>query len=122
MRGQASVEFLMLISLLTLIFAISVNYFLGYGVNTSTYLSEANYQSICRQVSEEINYALSYGPDYERSFYLPQGSYEVLAEGYEISVRHSQGVVNCYSNANATGNLSIGKNTIVYNGTGLYFK
>ena len=120
--GQASVEFLMLLSLLSLIFVISVSYFLGYSVATNSYLAEENYRSICRQVSDEIEYALSSGPRYERSFYLPQGDYNASIGNYEVSVRHGSGTVVCYTFTNASADLSIGKNTIIYNETGIWFE
>lgn len=120
--AQASVEFLLLLSLLSLIFVISVSYFLGYGAATNSYLAEEEYRSICKQISDEIEYALSTGPFYERSFYLPQGDYNATVGNYEVLIAYSTGSVACYTFTNASAELTIGKNTIIYNETGVFFE
>jgi uncharacterized protein (UPF0333 family) len=122
MKGQASVEFLLIIALLAVIFSISVSYFINYSLNSNTYQSEENYHSICLQVKNEIDCALSAGPYYERDFYLEQGPYNASISGYEIQVTYSGGIVSCQTLVNASKNLSIGKNTILYNETGVYFR
>jgi uncharacterized protein (UPF0333 family) len=121
MKGQASVEFLLIFSLLAVIFVIALSYYLNYGLSSNAYLSEENYHSICLQVENEIDSALSAGPYYERDFYIEQGPYNVSVSGYEIKVNYSSGAVSCRALVNVSKNLSIGKNTIIYNGTGFYF-
>jgi hypothetical protein len=122
MRGQASVEFLLILGIISVIFAIIVSYFAGYSLYSSNFLSEEGYRSICRQVSDEVEGALASGPDYERVFYLPQGNYNVSLYDREIRVNYSAGMVLCPTSINASKNLSIGKNTIIYNETGIYFR
>jgi len=121
MKGQASVEFLLIFGMLAVIFAIAVSYYLNYSLSSNAFLSEDTYQSICLQVETEIDCALSAGPYYERDFYLEQGPYNVSISGYDISVAYSGGTVSCRTVVNASKGLSIGKNTIIYNEMGFYF-
>jgi uncharacterized protein (UPF0333 family) len=121
MRAQASVEFLLIIAILSVIFAIAASYYLGYSFRLEASSSQEVYKAICRQVSAEIDYALSAGPVYGRSFYLPQGNYNVSIKDYEIIVTSPGAAVVCYTHINNTKNLVIGKNMIIYNETGIYF-
>jgi uncharacterized protein (UPF0333 family) len=121
MKGQASVEFLLIFAIIAVVFALSVNYFINYSLNANTFLSEENYRSICLQIKTEIDCALLAGPYYERDFYLEQGPYNATISGYDIIIAYSEGIVSCKTLVNASKNLSIGKNTLIYNETGVYF-
>jgi uncharacterized protein (UPF0333 family) len=122
MKAQASAEFLLIIALLSVIFAIAAGYFLGYNFTREVSSTQENYRAICSQVSLEIDYALSSGPDYERTFYLPKGNYNVSIKNYEIGVIYPGASVVCYTQINNTESLVIGKNTVIYNETGFYFR
>jgi len=122
MKAQASVEFLLLLAILSVIFALSVNYYLSYSLRSDLFLQEEGYKSICSQVNEEIKSALYAGAYYKREFYLPDGVYNASMQNYEIKIGYSGGAVSCNTYVNNTQNLSIGKNTIIYNETGLYIQ
>jgi len=122
MKGQSSVEFILILSLLSVIFAITVSYFANYSLYSNNYLSEESYRLICAQVKDELDAAFSSGPDYERAFYLPAGNYNASIYDREIKVSYSGGAVSCYTYANITKFLSIGKNTVIYNETGLFVR
>lgn len=121
MKAQASVEFLLIIALLSVIFAIATVYFYDYQYSSGVTASQETYREVCYQISDEVDNALSMGAYYERSFYLPPGNYNVSLQNYEIQVNYPNGEVVCYTHVNNTKNLVIGKNTIIYNETGFYF-
>ncbi|MBN2095263.1 MAG: hypothetical protein JW727_04395 [Candidatus Aenigmarchaeota archaeon] len=122
MRCQASVELLLLLGILSVIFAISFSYYVGYGIYQASVSTGGDYRSVCKQIAGEIDSALRIGPDYERSFYLPYGDYNATLQNYEIVVNYPSGMAVCYTYVNITRNLTIGKNTVIYNGTGFYLE
>jgi uncharacterized protein (UPF0333 family) len=120
LKAQAAVEFLILLGVLSVVFAISVNYYIGYSLRSDGFIQEQTYQLLCSQISNEIDKALLFGPRYERDFYLPAGNYSVKIENYETKITYFRGQVVCYNRANITKDLTIGKNTIIYDGTDVY--
>lgn len=122
MKAQASVEFLLLVGILTLIFVILVNYSGGYQFQSSTLRLQEHYTEICNQIKNEITYALAIGPYYEREFYLPSGTYNAAIVEYTILIEYSNGEVDCFSPVNLTEELNIGRNVLIYNESGIFFE
>jgi hypothetical protein len=120
MKCQASVEFLILLGVLTLIFAVLINYSGGYLFYSDNLKIENQYKDICSQVKDEIENALEMGPFYNRTFYLPTGNYNVSISNYEIKIIYNSGETTCFIPVNLSTNLNNGKNTIIYNETGLF--
>ncbi len=120
MKAQASVEFLILLGILSLIFAVLINYSGGYQFYSANLKIEQQYKNICNQVKLEIENALETGPFYNRTFYLPDGNYNVSVESYEIKVVYSNGVKTCFIPVNLSANLNKGGNTIIYNESGVF--
>ena len=120
MKSQSSIEFLILLGILSLIFSILINYPGGYLFYSDKLKIENQYKDICNQVKEEIENALEIGPFYNRTFYLPPGNYNVSINNYEIKVVYSNGEKICFIPANVSSNLKKGKNTIIYNESGLF--
>jgi hypothetical protein len=122
LRGQAAVEFLILLSVAMVLFAIAVNYYAGYYLQSSGFQAERQYGLICRQISDEARNALLMGDYYERDFYLPLGDYSASVFGWSARVEYSGGEVYCPMPANLEDKtLNNGKNTIIYNASGLFF-
>ena len=119
-KGQASTEFMILLGVLSLIFAIIFASSEGYQYYSDKLRAEQNYQNICDDIKFEIETALEMGPIYNRTFYLPQGSYTASISNYEVVVVYDYGEAVCYVPANVKGNPIQGKNIIYYNETGLY--
>ncbi len=122
MKCQASVEFLILLGVLTLIFSILINYSGGYLFYSDNLKVEKKYKDICSQVKDEIENALEMGPFYNRTFYLPAGDYNISISKYEIKIIYSGGETICYIPVNLSTDLNKGGNTIIYNETGLFIR
>lgn len=120
MKAQASIEFLILLGVLTLIFAILINYSGGYLFYSDNLKVEQQHKDICNQVKDEIENALEIGYFYNRTFYLPSGDYNVSINNYEIRVAYSSGETICFIPVNLSANINKGENTIIYNETGLF--
>ena len=120
MKCQASVEFLILFGVLTLIFAVLINYSGGYLFYSDNLKVETHYEDICSQVKQEIENALEMGPFYNRTFYLPTGNYNISISNYEIKIVYGGGEKTCYIPVDLSANLNNGKNTIIYNESGLF--
>lgn len=120
MKAQASVEFLILFGVLSLIFAVLINYSGGYLFYSDNLKVKTHYEDICSQVKQEIENALEMGPFYDRTFYLPTGNYNISISNYEIKIVYSSGEKTCYIPVDLSANLNNGKNTIIYNETGLF--
>ena len=122
MIGQASAEFLILLGILSLIFVIIFASSQGYQFYSEKLNTQQDYQDLCQKIKFEIETALEIGPFYNRTFYLSPGTYIPSISNYEISIVYSYGKVSCFIPANVTGNLTQGKNTIIYNESGLFIK
>jgi len=120
MKGQSSIEFLILIGILSLIFAILINYPGGYLFYSDKLKIEKEYKDICIQIENEIENALEMGPFYNRTFYLPSGNYNASISNYEIKVSYSDGEKICYIPVNISANLNKGENRIIYNKSGVF--
>jgi predicted membrane protein len=122
MVGQASAEFLILFGILSLIFSIIFVYNYGYQFYSEKMKIEEEYKDLCNKIKFEIQTALEIGPNYNRSFYLPSGTYTASINGYDVEINYSYGKVICYIPINLTAQLIQGKNTIIYNGSGLFIE
>ncbi len=120
MIGQASAEFMVLLGFLSLVFVIIFASSQGYQFYSDKLEAQQEYKEICNDIKFEIETALEMEPVYNRTFYLPEGTYNASISNYEISVEYSYGEVSCYIPANVSGEPIQGKNTILYNETGLY--
>jgi len=120
MKFQSSIEFLILLGILSLIFSVLINYPGGYLFYSDKLKIENQYKDICNQVKEEIENALEIGSFYNRTFYLPPGNYNVSISNYEIKVVYSGGEKICFIPTNISSNLKEGKNIIIYNESGLF--
>ncbi len=121
MKAQASVEFLVLVGILGIIFVIIFSSSGGYYFYSEKLKVEEKYDNICTTVKLEIETALEIGPYYNRTFYLDSGDHTVLIQNYEITVRKDNLVKICYIPINISANLNNGENTIIYNETGISF-
>ncbi|MGC9310691.1 MAG: hypothetical protein ACP5E4_03110 [Candidatus Aenigmatarchaeota archaeon] len=123
MKAQSSVEFLILFSVLALIFALAINYFFAYIVHSGNSDTERQYKDLCVQVREEIENALLFDGYYRRPFYLPGGDYTIDINGREIAVSYSAGRVVCLTPVNMSHTeLNKGENVIIYNGEEILFE
>jgi len=121
MKAQASVEFLVLVGILGLIFVVIFSYSGEYYFYSEKLKVEEKYDNVCNTVKLEIETALEIGPYYSRTFYLEPGTHTVSIQNYEIIVSKDNLVKICYIPINISANLNNGENTIIYNETGIYF-
>ncbi|MCK4730058.1 MAG: hypothetical protein KAT28_01960 [Candidatus Aenigmarchaeota archaeon] len=121
MKAQASVEFLVLVGILSLIFVIIFGYSGGYYFYSEKLKVEETYENICDTVKLEIETALEVGPYYSRTFYLEPGDHAVSIQNYEVIVSKDNLIKICYIPINISANLNNGENTIIYNETGVSF-
>lgn len=121
MKAQASVEFLVLVGILSLIFVVIFSYSGGYYFYSEKLKVEEKYENICDTVKLEIETALEAGPYYNRTFYLEPGDHAVSIQNYEVVVGKDNLVKICYIPINISANLNNGENTIIYNETGISF-
>ena len=122
MRAQVSAEFLILLGILSVIFSIIFVSNYKYQFYAEKIKTQEKYKDLCNKIKFEIETALETGPKYERSFYLPLGIYNASIRGYYVEINYSYGKVVCYIPANLTAHLTQGKNTIIYNESGLFIK
>ena len=119
--GQASVEFLILVGILMIIFAILFNYEGGNQFYSFELEIKNNLDNICNSVKNEIESAAEFGPVYNRTFYLPNGNYNITISGYTITVAENRYLVSCYIPVkNINGTLRTGKNILIYNESGIF--
>jgi hypothetical protein len=122
MLGQVSAEFLVLFSILSIIFVIFFASSQGYQFYSENLKIKKEHKDICNQIKFEIETALEVGPTYNRSFYLPQGGYSASILNRDIVISYSGGEIVCSIPVNVSANLIQGKNTIIYNETGFFIK
>jgi len=120
MFGQVSGEFLILLGIVCLIFSIIFVHSYKYQFYAEKIKIEEEHKNLCNKIKSEIETALEVGPIYNRSFYLPSGTYNASIRGYEVEINYSYGKVICHVPVNITAQLSQGKNTIIYNASGLF--
>ncbi|RLI99378.1 MAG: hypothetical protein DRP06_03580 [Candidatus Aenigmatarchaeota archaeon] len=121
MKAQASVEFLVLVGILSLIFVIIFSSSGGYYFYSEKMKVEEKYNNICSTVKLEIETALEIGPYYNRTFYLDSGDHTVSIQNYEVVVKKDDLIKICHIPINISANLNNGENTIIYNETGISF-
>lgn len=122
MLGQASAEFLILLGVLSLIFVVIFASSQGYQFYSDKLRIEQKYRNICDKIKSEIETALEIGPIYNRTFYLPSGTYIAKISNYEIEISSPLGTIICRIPVNLNVTLSQGKNTIIYNESGIFIK
>jgi len=118
MKGQTSVEFLILMSILTVITLLFLwnNLSLDYkmiGIKTNT---EA--KKFCDEIAFEINAAVKAGNGYERNFHVKDNffgasDFDIYVGSYSVSIDWDEKSVSCkIITKNTTGAISKGWNQI----------
>ncbi len=118
MKGQVSLEFLILLSVLILVATVT---FLTSGTFQTNVFEERVYSSameVCKKVSSEINRAIKIGDGYERDFSLEEKlfggiDYSVEIKNYSVIVRFDDKFASCSTLAESiNGEIKKGKNVI----------
>jgi len=118
MKGQISIEFLMFISILTVIALLFLwnNFSLNYKMIDIKSKIEA--KKFCDEIAFEINAAVKAGNGYERNFYMENNffgasDFDIYVRNYSVSIDWDKGSATCkIITKNTTGTISTGWNHI----------
>jgi len=118
MKGQASVEFMVLIGVLMVILAV----FLWSNMSLQSRLlgikTKVEAQELCDKIAFEVNTAVRSGDGYKRGFYVEKNffgvsDFDISVGNYAVFVDWKQGsVVSSIITKNITGTMTKGFNTI----------
>jgi hypothetical protein len=117
MKAQASVEFLVFLSFLIVVFLVSVFNQLHLSREVTSIKSDEELKTLCGRIKFEIDSAVNLGDTYKRNFYLnaPYGN-----ENITITIKSYYVFIDAYSKSlscniitnNITGAIKIGWNLI----------
>lgn len=123
MLAQASIEFVVFVSILFTILLLTIYYNSSYYVQLSSAKIFNDAQALSDQVASEINIALKAGDGYTRAFYIPTKvsnslDYSLKIENYRVKISWSDlSTQSIILTKNVTGTVIKGQNLIKNNGT-----
>jgi uncharacterized protein (UPF0333 family) len=125
MNAQVSVEFLILVSVLLLIFLVIFFYSSNFQTETISTKIYNDAKKIADDVATEINLAAKVGDGYRRKFYVPTNifglDFNLTARGYFLILEFKNGYVLApIVVENISGNISKGWNIINNTGGFIY--
>jgi len=118
MLAQASLEFVVFVSILFTILLLTIYYNSSYYVQLTSTKIFNDAQAVSDQVASEINMALKAGDGYTRSFYIPTKvsnslDYSLEIENYRVKLSWSDlSTQSIILTKNVTGNVTKGPNLI----------
>lgn len=128
MKSQASIEFLILVSVLIFLVGTTI---LVSGNFQANFFEEKVYSSareICRKISSEISIAVRIGDGYKREFFLEEKlfgnlDYSVEVSDYSIKIKWDGKIFSCNSLVESiNGNIKGGKNVLQNKNGEIYFE
>jgi hypothetical protein len=118
MKGQVSVEFLILISLLLVVLTIFVFSDITMRQKLTSVRIEKEVRELCNKIAFEINSAVKAGNGYERSFYIQSNlfgvsDFSISVEPYSLFINFDTSSSVCSTvTENITGEIKKGWNLI----------
>lgn len=118
MRAQSSVEFMILISILLILFILYTQNSLSLQKDMISIKADQEAKKLSDRIAFEINTAVKSGDGYERSFFIESSfagisDFDVSVKDYEVKVAWSQNFVTSQIvTKNTTGNVVKGWNLI----------
>ena len=118
MKAQVSVEFMILISILLLLFILYTQNSLSLQKDMIILRSDQEAKELSDKIAFEINTAVNSGTGYERNFYVKKtfagiSNFNILVENYEVKITWSQNsVISQIVTKNTTGDVGKGWNLI----------
>jgi len=118
MKGQISIEFLILISILTIIILLFLWNNLSLDYKMIGIKSNVEAKKFCDQIAFEINAAVKAGDGYERRFFVKDNffgasDFDIYVGSYSVSIDWDEKSVSCrIITKNTTGSISKGWNNI----------
>jgi hypothetical protein len=118
MRGQLTVEFLILVSVLIIMFTIFTFSEASLRERTSYIKSSEEIEELCEKIAFEINSAVKFGDSYKRNFYVDENifgvsDFQISINTYSVFIDWDGRSTTCtISIKNITGEVKKGWNLI----------
>ena len=127
-KGQSSFEFVMLMTFVMLVFAVTFVVIQDKGSFIRSSQTEYQVRALTNIINTEIELAYKVYPGYKKEFWLPEyvngEDYEIKLENSEIEVYYKNKTFLSFLSINRTinlsGNVSKGYNIILKNSSGIF--
>ena len=118
MKGQMTIEFMVLLSVLIVMFTLFIFGEMSLRDRSLNVKAGEEIEKLCERVAFEINAAVRFGDSYTRSFYLEEtlfgvSDFDIVVSDYAVFVDWDHGSKACViSTKNITGEIKTGWNSI----------
>ncbi len=118
MKGQMTIEFMVLLSVLIVMFTLFIFGEMSLRERSFNIKADEEIEKLCERTAFEINSAVRFGDSYRRSFYIEEtlfgvSNFDIVVSDYAVFIDWDHGSKACIiSTKNITGEIKTGWNLI----------